>query len=100
MLTDMLIFVSWIFYGLSALGIFILRRNMPNAERPYRVWGYPIVPGIFLIFTVYFLVITLVNEINSYRLGITPLVNSAFGLTLTGLGIPIYLFLRRKKSGT
>lgn len=98
MLTDMLIFVSWIFYGLSALGIFILRRKMPNADRPYRVWGYPIIPAIFLIFTVLFLVITLANEINSYRLGITPLVNSAFGLTLTGLGVPIYLYLRWKKS--
>jgi len=98
MLTDMLIFVSWIFYGLSAFGIFVLRKKMATAERPYRVWGYPIVPGIFLLFTLFFLVVTLANDINSYRLGTTPLVNSAFGLTLTGLGIPLYLLLRKRNT--
>jgi basic amino acid/polyamine antiporter, APA family len=40
MLTDMLIFMSWLFYGLSAAGVFVLRYKMPTANRPYKVWGY------------------------------------------------------------
>jgi APA family basic amino acid/polyamine antiporter len=98
MLTDMLIFVSWIFYGLSALGIFILRSKMKEAERPYKVWGYPLVPGIFLAFTILFLSVTLFNDIMSYAQGTTPLVNSAFGLSLTGLGIPVYWYLQKAQT--
>jgi APA family basic amino acid/polyamine antiporter len=43
-LTDMLIFVSWIFYAAAAMGVIVLRRKLPDHERPYRVWGYPVVP--------------------------------------------------------
>jgi len=95
MLTDMLVFVSWLFYGLSAFGVFILRRKMPDAERPYRVWGYPFVPALFVIATVIFLVLTLFHDINDYWAGRTPLINSLFGLLLTALGIPLYWYFRR-----
>ncbi|MBP8240449.1 MAG: APC family permease, partial [Saprospiraceae bacterium] len=44
-LTDMLIFAAFFFYGATAFGVFIMRRREPNAERPYKVWGYPIVPA-------------------------------------------------------
>ena len=43
-LTDTLIFVSWVFYAVGAYGVFVLRRKMPDAPRPYKVPGYPVVP--------------------------------------------------------
>jgi APA family basic amino acid/polyamine antiporter len=94
MLTDMLVFVSWIFYGMSAAGVFVLRRKMPDAIRPYRVWGYPVVPAIFVVFAAVFLVMTLVNDIQLYQRGQTPLINSVFGLFLTALGIPLYFYFK------
>src|SRR4051812_10231890 len=49
-LTDMIIFAVFIYYGATTLGVFILRKKMPHATRPYRVWGYPIVPAIIMLF--------------------------------------------------
>jgi APA family basic amino acid/polyamine antiporter len=96
MLTDMLIFVSWLFYGMSAVGIFILRKKFPRAQRPYKVWGYPIVPGIFVIFTFFFLLATLVNDIQQYAQGKTDLINSLLGLLLTCFGIPLFWYFKKR----
>lgn len=96
MLTDMLVFVSWLFYGLSAAGVFILRKKMPDAVRPYKVWGYPFVPGFFVIFSTFFVIMVLVGDIQNYISGATPLINSLFGLFLTGMGIPLYFYFRHK----
>ncbi len=95
MLTDMLVFVSWLFYGLSAIGIFILRKKMPLTERPYKVWGYPFVPALFILITFIFLALTLTNDISNYISGASPLINSLFGLLLTSLGIPLYFYFKR-----
>jgi APA family basic amino acid/polyamine antiporter len=100
MLTDMLIFVSWLFYGMSAAGIFILRRKMPEVKRPYKVWGYPLVPAVFVLFTAFFLVTTLINDVYNYNTGASPLINSVFGLLLTGLGIPLYWYFRKHEKAT
>jgi APA family basic amino acid/polyamine antiporter len=97
-LTDMLIFVSWLFYGMSAFGIFILRKKLPRVERPYKVWGYPFVPAIFVIFTAFFLSATLVNDISLYSAGKTEIINSLLGLLLTALGIPLYWYFKRRKN--
>lgn len=43
------VFADWIFFGLGAAAVFALRRSMPDAPRPYRVWGYPVVPAFFVI---------------------------------------------------
>lgn len=43
------VFADWIFFGLGAASVFALRRRMPNARRPYKAWGYPIVPAIFVV---------------------------------------------------
>jgi basic amino acid/polyamine antiporter, APA family len=96
MLTDMLIFVSWLFYGLSAAGIFILRKKMPNTPRPYRVLGYPFVPALFVLFAFAFLVITLVTDINNYLSGKSAIINSLFGLLLTACGIPLYWYFKKR----
>lgn len=97
-LTDMLIFVSWFFYGMSALGVFVLRRKMPERERPYKVWGYPVVPAIFVLFTLVFLIATLSNDIFLYATGKSTLINSLLGIFLTSLGIPLYWFFRAERN--
>jgi len=96
MLTDMLIFVTWIFYGMGALGVFILRRRMPDIERPYKVWGYPYVPIIFIISAAIFLIQTLYNDITHYINGTSPLINSVFGLVLVLAGTPLYFYFKSK----
>ncbi|MBK9981711.1 MAG: amino acid permease [Saprospiraceae bacterium] len=99
-LTDMLIFVSYLFYGMSAFGLFVLRRKLPEANRPYKVWGYPIVPGVFVLFTLFFLTITLFNDVNNYIAGRSIIINSLFGILLTCIGIPLYWYftLSKKKA--
>ncbi len=93
-LTDMLIFVSWIFYTIGAIGVFVLRKKMPDAPRPYKVIGYPYVPAIFVVFAAVFVILTLYNDIKAYDDGQTELINSLFGLLLVGVGIPFYLYFR------
>ncbi|HKC37817.1 MAG TPA: amino acid permease [Chitinophagaceae bacterium] len=95
-LADMFVFVSWIFYGLVILGLFFLRKKFPDKERPYKVWGYPIVPIIFLLFTTIYIVTTLYNDINNYIEGRSIFINSVFGLILTAIGIPLYFYFKKK----
>ena len=90
-LTDMLIFVSWFFYGMSALGVMVLRVRMKEAVRPYRVWGYPVVPVVFVLFTGFFLAGTLYHDIQQYRQGVIPFVYSLLGVLIAAMGIPVYL---------
>jgi APA family basic amino acid/polyamine antiporter len=47
-LTSLFIFATWIFYGLGVLSLFRLRRIEPDLPRPYRAWGYPILPALFI----------------------------------------------------
>jgi APA family basic amino acid/polyamine antiporter len=86
-ITDMLIFVSWIFYGLGAYGVFVLRKKMPDAERPYKVIGYPVLPFIFVLFSAFFVIFSFKENIR----------NAVFGLLLVIIGIPLYFYFRKKK---
>jgi APA family basic amino acid/polyamine antiporter len=89
-LTDYAIFALTMFYVLVAGSIFIFRRREPDAERPYRTWGYPVVPVLFLLVSVWLIVMTIVN---------TPK-QSAIGLGLIMLGLPVYWLIEwRRKSG-
>jgi APA family basic amino acid/polyamine antiporter len=85
-LTDMLIFASFIFYGSTALGVFVLRRKMPDVHRPYKVIGYPVVPAVFVLFCATLVIITLYTRQREALMGLT--------LILTGL--PFYLYWQRK----
>ena len=87
-LTDMLIFVVFFFYGATALGVFIMRIREPALERPYKVWGYPIIPALFIVFCVSLLVITCFT--NPREAGI--------GFALVLAGIPFYLYWVRSKN--
>ena len=57
-LTDSVIFASWLFYGLVTASLFVFRRTMPDAPRPYRALGYPVIPLIFLAVTAALLINT------------------------------------------
>jgi len=96
MLTDMLVFVTWFFYGMSALGVFILRFKIPNTERAYKVWGYPVVPALFIAFVAFYLGSTLYTDITQYQEGKTHLINSLLGLAITCVGIPVYYLSRNR----
>jgi len=97
LLADMFVFLSWIFYGLTAVGFFLLRRRMPEAPRPWRAKGYPWLPGFFVLFTAFYLIATLYNDVANFRAGRSPMIQSVFGLLLTATGIPFYLYFQRQK---
>jgi APA family basic amino acid/polyamine antiporter len=54
-LTEWTVFGGSIFYFSAVVGVFVLRRARPDAPRPYRTWGYPVVPAVFLAFYVFLL---------------------------------------------
>jgi basic amino acid/polyamine antiporter, APA family len=103
-LTDMLIFVTWVFYAFGAYGVFVLRRKQPDTPRPYKVPGYPFVPWIFIVFATVYLVFTVYNDVVGYRAAIaagTPArMDSVFGMLLVFVGAPIYFFYRKKSGAT
>lgn len=87
-LTDMIIFAVFIFYGATTLGVFILRRKMPDAPRPYKVWGYPVVPAIVVLFCLGLFINTITTQPRE----------AGIGLVLMLTGIPMYyLFLKRNE---
>lgn len=83
-LTDYAIFGLWIFYGLVTAAVFILRRKMPDAERPYRAWGYPFVPFFFLLATALILGMTLWGVRDDAANGASLMLH---GQLLTGFGV-------------
>lgn len=97
MLADMMVFVSWIAYGMGAVGIFMLRKKMPNAERPYKIWLHPFVTLLFIGFTALFLIITVYNDVTNYLNDRQPVVNSLLGIVIVVLGVPFYFYFRKKK---
>jgi APA family basic amino acid/polyamine antiporter len=108
-LTDYVIFAAWIFYGLNTASVFIFRRTMPDAERPYRTWGYPFVPVVFLLVALLLITTTLwaakdqaiegVSKIGSGALaaGLGTLIRTPpiAGLGIILLGLPIYYYWAR-----
>ncbi len=84
-LTDYAIFALTLFYGLVAASVFVFRRRLPDAERPYRTWGYPVVPILFLIVSTWLIATTIWN---------TPR-QSGIGLFLILLGLPVYWYWER-----
>lgn len=86
-LTDMIIFAVFIYYGATTLGVFILRKKMPDAPRPYKVWGYPFVPAVVILFCVVLLVNTIFSRPRE----------AAIGVVLMLTGVPMYYYFKRKK---
>ena len=80
-LADQFIIGIWPFYALAVAGVFVLRRTRPELERPYRTWGYPVVPVVFLVAALFLLGNYLVRETASFAIDI--------GIILSG--VPAYL---------
>jgi APA family basic amino acid/polyamine antiporter len=100
-LTDMYIFIVWVFNLMMMAGLFILRKKYPEKQRPYKVWAYPWLPLLVMAFNAFYLVVTVYDDIRNYQLGKTPMMNSVFGLIVTALGIPLYLYFKsRYKQGS
>jgi APA family basic amino acid/polyamine antiporter len=100
MLADMFVFITWIVYGLGAVGIFLLRKKMPDQARPYKIWGYPIVPILFIAFTGFYLVSTVYNDVSNYLAHRQPVINSLLGMIITAIGIPLYFYFKKTQGST
>lgn len=87
-ITDYVIFAAWLFYGLGAFGVIVLRRKMPDTPRPYKVWGYPFIPAVFVTFSLIFLLNTLISDTQ----------NAMMGLVLVFIGLPFYFYWKTKKN--
>jgi APA family basic amino acid/polyamine antiporter len=94
-LTDMYIFIVWVFNLMLICGLFILRKKYPDRPRPYRVWGYPWMPVLVIAFNAFYLGITLYDDIMHYINGDTKVMNSVLGLSVVALGIPLYIYFKR-----
>lgn len=86
-LLDYVIFIVLIFYALAMLALFVLRKKYPNAERPYRAIGYPFLPILYLVITVFMSIPLLVYK---------PYYTWP-GLVLVLLGIPVYFWIMKKE---
>lgn len=86
-LTDLLIFAAFIFYGATALGVILMRRNAPDMARPYRALGYPVTPILFFIFCATLVMVTIIGRPTQ----------SLMGLSLIATGIPLYYYFIRKQ---
>ncbi|MCF8246821.1 MAG: amino acid permease [Saprospiraceae bacterium] len=84
-LTDMLVFAQFIFYALVIAGVFVLRKRLPNAERSYKVIGYPVVPALFILFCIGLVINTLIEQPRE----------AGIGLFLIATGIPFYYYFKK-----
>jgi APA family basic amino acid/polyamine antiporter len=88
-LATYVVFAQFVFYALSAGAVIRLRRKAPHLERPYRTWGYPVTPIVFIAFAIWLVANTIVE---------TPK-DSAIGAGLILLGLPGYFYWRRAATG-
>ena len=96
MLANMFVFITWIAYGLGAVGIFMLRKKMRDQERPYKIWGHPFITLLFIAFSGFYLISTVYNDVTNYIHHRQPVINSLLGLAITAAGIPFYFYFKRK----
>jgi APA family basic amino acid/polyamine antiporter len=88
-LLDYVIFAALMFYVLTIAGIFVLRRKRPEADRPYRAWGYPIVPVLYIVAaSVIMLILILYQTQDTWP-----------GLLIVLLGVPVYWIWSRRGTG-
>jgi APA family basic amino acid/polyamine antiporter len=88
LLTDLTVFIIWVFYVLTFIGVFKLRKDQPNLERPYRVPLYPVIPLIAIVGGLF----VIVNQLLSAT-GI-----AVAGLVVTAIGLPVYSVMSKKNN--
>jgi len=81
----MVIFTEWIFYALTAAGAIVLRRKYPDLQRPYKIWGYPLIPAVFVLVGIALLYSTLVTYPG----------DSVKGLILIAVALPFYFYWKK-----
>lgn len=81
------VFASWIFYAMSCAAVFTLRKRFPEMPRPYKTWGYPFTPLIFILFSLILVISTLFENPR----------DAAIGILMIASGIPAYYYWSRKK---
>jgi APA family basic amino acid/polyamine antiporter len=80
------VFGQWIFFGLTVAAVIVLRKKRPDLPRPYKTWGYPVTPIIFILASVYLAVSALLNQF----------ANAMAGLGIILLGLPFYYFWKKR----
>ena len=83
------VFASWMFYGMSAAAVMRLRAVAPEMPRPYRAWGYPVTPLVFIVFALWLMASTIAES---------PL-ESGIGGAIILAGVPVYSYWRRRRAG-
>ncbi len=81
------IFAEWLFYMIAGSTVFVFRQREPAADRPYRVWGYPIVPAIFVAVSAALLYYTFTDNLE----------NSTWGCVAILAGVPVFYFFARRR---
>ena len=81
------IFAEWLFYMISSSTVFVFRKRDPNARCPYHVWGYPVVPALFVAASAVLLYYTFTDNLR----------NSSLGLLVIAAGIPVFYYFSRKR---
>jgi APA family basic amino acid/polyamine antiporter len=89
-LLDMISFVVVIFYVLTIIGIYILRIKQPNLDRPYKAFGYPVLPAIYVLMGIAFCVLLFIYQ-RTYTL---------YGLIVVLIGIPIYYIAQKRPANS
>ena len=91
-LFSLAIFAEWLFYMIAASTIFVFRNREPNTPRPYRTWGYPVVPALFVVAAAVLLYYTFLDKLHHSLVG-------TLVMTLVILaGVPVYLAFARRRS--
>jgi basic amino acid/polyamine antiporter, APA family len=89
-ITTCTMFALWLFFGVTVSAVFVLRRKLPDVERPYKALGYPLVPMLFILVAAWLVINTIV----------TNPVESGIGLALIALGLPFYSYFKQKQTRT
>jgi APA family basic amino acid/polyamine antiporter len=89
-LISYVVFTDWIFFGMAAAAVIVLRRRRPDAPRPYKVPGYPLTPLFFVALSAWFVATTLVER---------P-AQAWAGLIFLALGVPVYSHWKKKTVGS
>jgi APA family basic amino acid/polyamine antiporter len=87
-LFELAIFAEWLFYMVTATTVFVYRRKLPNATRPYKVWGYPVLPALFVVAAGILLFYSYAENLK----------NSLIGTGIILLGIPLFWVLRKSRT--
>ena len=88
-LLDYVVFAALMFYVLTIAGVFVLRRKRPNAERPYRAFGYPVVPILYIAAALAIMLVLILYKTQT----------TWPGLVIVLLGVPVYVFWSRQSGG-